>query len=78
VRRASLQVLQKLATVIGIKVTQRAMGKALARYASIVGAAGVAAYAFYDTKKVAPTAIELFGADVVIEPDGAKRTGACA
>jgi hypothetical protein len=67
VRRASLQVLQKLATLIGVKVTQRAMGKAVARYAPIVGAAGVAAYAFYDTKKVAKTAIELFGADVVIE-----------
>lgn len=67
VRRASLQVLQKLAALIGVKVTQRAMGKAVARYAPIVGAAGVAAYAFYDTKKVAKTAIELFGADVVIE-----------
>ena len=72
VRRASLQVLQKLTTAIGIKVTQRAMGKAIVRYAPIVGAAGVAAYAFYDTKKVATTAIELFGANVVIEPDVAN------
>jgi uncharacterized protein (DUF697 family) len=72
VRRASLQVLQKLAALIGVKVTQRAMGKAVARYAPIVGAAGVAAYAFYDTKKVAKTAIELFGADVVIEAASAN------
>ena len=69
VRRASLQLLEKLATTIGIKVTQRAMGKAIARYAPLVGAAGVAVYAFYDTKKVAMTAIELFRGEVVIEPD---------
>ena len=69
VRRASLQLLEKLATTIGIKVTQRAMGKAIARYAPLVGAAGVAVYAFYDTKKVAMTAIELFRGEVVIEPE---------
>jgi hypothetical protein len=69
VRRASLQLLQQLATTIGIKVTQRAMGKAIARYAPVVGAAGVAAYAFYDTRKVAMTAIELFSADVVVLDD---------
>jgi hypothetical protein len=67
--------LQKLATTIGIKVTQRAMGKAIARYAPLVGAAGVAAYAFYDTKKVATTAIELFRGDVVLEPDGSTQHG---
>ena len=70
VRRASMQVLQKLSAAIGFKVTQHAMGKAIARYAPIVGAAGVAAYAFYDTKRVATTAIELFGASIVIEADG--------
>jgi len=69
VRRASLQLLQKLATVIGVKVTQRAMGKAIARYAPIVGAVGVAAYAFYDTKKVATTAIDLFCSKVVLDPE---------
>lgn len=75
VRRASLQLLQKLATTIGIKVTQRAMGKAIARYAPLVGAAGVAAYAFYDTKKVATTAIDLFRGDVVLETDGPTQQG---
>ena len=54
---------------IGIKATQRAMGKAIARYAPVVGAVGVAAYAFYDTRKVALTAIELFRADIVIMGD---------
>lgn len=67
VRRASLRMLHKLATMIGFKLTQRAMGKAIARYVPLVGMAGVAAYAFYDTRKVATTAIELFSADVVVE-----------
>jgi hypothetical protein len=47
------------------------VGKAIARYAPLVGAAGVAVYAFYDTKKVAATAIELFSAEVVLEPESA-------
>jgi hypothetical protein len=67
VRRASLQVLQKLATVVGVKVSQRAMGKAVARYAPFIGAAGVAAYAMYDTRRVAATAIELFAREVEVE-----------
>lgn len=67
VRRTSLGVLQKISTVLGVKVTQRVMGKAVARYVPIAGALGVAAYAFYDTRKVAATAIELFSSDVVIE-----------
>ena len=69
VRRASLQALQTLAAAIGVKVTQRAAGKALARYASLVGAAGVAAYAYVDTRRVARTAIELFGSELVIDVD---------
>jgi len=73
VRRASLQVLQKLATVIGVKVTQRAMGKAIARYAPFIGAAGVAAYAMYDTRRVATTAIELFSGEVELEAQEATQ-----
>lgn len=68
VRRASMQLLTKLAATIGIKVSQHAMGKAVARYAPVIGAAGVAFYAFYDTKKVAATAIELFRNEVAVEP----------
>jgi hypothetical protein len=67
VRRASLQLLQKLASKIGIKITERAMGRAAARYLPIIGTAGVAVYAFYDTSQVAKTAIEVFGGEVVLE-----------
>jgi hypothetical protein len=66
VRQASFQFMRKVAAAIGVQVSQRAMGKAVARYAPIVGAAGVAAYAYYDTKKIADSAIDLFRREVVL------------
>jgi hypothetical protein len=52
---------------IGVRLSERALGKAMARYLPLVGATGVAAYAYFDTRKVAATAIELFSAEVVSE-----------
>ena len=37
----------------------------MARYAPVIGAIGVGGYAYYDTKGVAKTAIELFSKEVV-------------
>ncbi len=65
----SLRMMRNLATKIGIKVGQRSVGKAVARYAPLVGALGVGAYAYYDTQKVADTAIELFSSEVVVQTD---------
>ncbi|MDM4766600.1 hypothetical protein [Pelomonas sp. SE-A7] len=52
--------LKKLAAAIGLKLSQRALGSSLARWLPLVGAAGVGAYAWYDTRQVAQAAIELF------------------
>ena len=60
VHRATGTALQTMARKIGIKVAQKTIGKAFARWAPIVGAIGVGGYAYYDTKKVAANAIELF------------------
>ena len=65
----SLRMMRSLATKIGIKVGQRSVGKAIARYAPLVGAMGVGAYAYYDTQKVADTAIELFSNEVVVQTE---------
>lgn len=70
VRRASVRFLQSLAQKIGVKITQRAIGKGLSRWLPVVGALGVGAYAYYDTAQVARTAIELFSTDIEIEPAG--------
>jgi hypothetical protein len=70
VRRASGTALQSMARKIGIKVAQKTIGKAFARWAPIVGAIGVGGYAYYDTKKVASNAIELFGGVVEVQEGG--------
>lgn len=63
----TLRMMRSLVSKIGIKVGERTFGKAIARYAPVVGAVGVGAYAYYDTKKVAQTAIELFSSEVVLQ-----------
>jgi hypothetical protein len=60
VQRASLGVMQRAAERIGVKVTERVAGAALARWVPLVGALGVGAYAYYDTAQVGRTAIEVF------------------
>jgi hypothetical protein len=66
VQRPTGVALQAMARKIGIKVAQKTIGKAFARWAPIVGAIGVGGYAYYDTKKVAANAIELFSGVVVM------------
>jgi hypothetical protein len=68
VRQVSRPVLQRLAQTIGVRLSQHTAAKAVARYAPLVGAIGVGAYAYMDTQQVARTAIELFEADMVLEP----------
>ena len=70
VRRASIRLLESLAQRIGVKVTQRVIGKGLSRWLPVVGALGVGAYSYYDTAQVARTAIELFSTDIDIESAG--------
>lgn len=74
----SLRMMRSLVTKIGVKVGQRSLGKVIARYAPVVGALGVGAYAYYDTQKVAKTAIELFGSEVVVQDDSPVDSGAMA
>src|SRR4051812_3493273 len=69
VRRATGRMLQAAAQRIGVKVTQRAATRGLSRWLPVVGALGVAAYAYYDTAQVANSAIELFSGDIDLEPE---------
>lgn len=59
-RRAPLQLLQKLARKLGLRLSKRWMAGAAARWVPVVGALGVAGFAFYDTRRVGRTSIELF------------------
>lgn len=68
VRKASLRVVEGAAARIGIKVTRRVIAKSVSRWLPVVGALGVAGYAYYDTAQVAATAIALFEQDSSTEP----------
>jgi uncharacterized protein (DUF697 family) len=60
-RRASLRVIQKVVALIAGKVTQRVIRSSLSRWLPIVGAVGVAGYAYYDTAQVGKNCMDLFG-----------------
>jgi hypothetical protein len=66
VREAPLRTLERVAAKIGIQLSRRVAGRGLSRWLPMVGAVGVGAYAYYDTRQVARTAIELFATR---EPD---------
>ncbi len=60
VQAASLAAMRTAARKIGIKLSKRGIGHGIARWLPIVGAVGVGSYAWYDTRQVARTAIDLF------------------
>ncbi|GAA0681816.1 hypothetical protein [Dyella marensis] len=69
-RRMSYAVAERVAKRVGVKITQRTVGKGLSRWLPVVGALGVGAYAYYDTGQVASTAISMFGGDFDFEGGG--------
>lgn len=62
VKRASLRAMQKAIEKVAVKVTQKIIAKRVAVWLPIIGAAGVGAYAYYDTAQVGKTAIDVFSA----------------
>jgi hypothetical protein len=52
---------------VGIRITQRAIGKGISRWIPVIGAVGTGGYAYYDTSKVAETAIEIFSSEITID-----------
>jgi hypothetical protein len=67
VRPAAQALLQRVAAGIGVHLGQKAMGRALSRWVPLVGAAGVGAYAWWDTRQVGRAALELFEREQVID-----------
>ena len=60
IRRVPQRVLRRALRQVGLKVAQRLAGRTASRWLPVVGALGVAAYAYRDTRRVGQTAIELF------------------
>jgi hypothetical protein len=67
IQGATLASIQSIARALGVKVTQKVIGKSVSRFLPIVGAVGVGAYAYFDTTQVAKTAMELFSSDMVMD-----------
>lgn len=73
-----LRVIERVAGKIGVGLSRRVAGNGIARWLPVIGALGVSAYAYYDTRQVARTAIALFhqqpnaGAETADEPAAAR------
>jgi uncharacterized protein (DUF697 family) len=64
VQRISVRAAENVLEGIGIKVIQRVVRGGLWRVLPVLGAIGVAGYAYYDTQQVGKTAIEFFTKDI--------------
>jgi hypothetical protein len=71
IRRVPQRVLRRALRQIGLKMAQRLAGRTASRWLPVVGALGVAAYAYRDTRRVGHTAIELFSREVTRADDPA-------
>jgi len=71
IRRVPLRVIQRTLRQVGLEMTQRLAGRTVSRWLPVVGALGVAAYAYRDTRHVGHTAIEMFSREVALEDDTA-------
>ncbi len=74
VREVTASALRHAAERIGVKLSQRALGSGAARLLPVIGAAGVGAYAWLDTRQVARTAIAMFSHDVTFVDAQARST----
>jgi len=69
ISRVSPRALRAIVQKVGLRVTLRVLGKGVSRWVPIVGALGVGAYAYYDTGRVAETAMTLFAQEIDMAPE---------
>ena len=68
VRRASLQVIQKIIAMLGGRVTQQAIKSSVSKWLPVVGAGAMAAWTGYMTKNIGEKANELFKLEIEDDP----------
>jgi hypothetical protein len=69
IKRGPALALETAVRKIGVPVARRIAGRGISRWLPVVGAAGVAGYAYYDTMRVADTTIELFRSEMIDADD---------
>jgi hypothetical protein len=67
VHRLTLSTVQAIATQLGIQVSQQLIAKTASRWIPGLGAAAVAAYAWWDTERVARAADALFSREIEVD-----------
>ncbi|MFZ8382421.1 hypothetical protein ACO1LY_15400, partial [Staphylococcus aureus] len=67
---AAQALMQRVAAAVGVHLGQQAASRALSRWVPLVGAAGVGAYAWWDTRQVGRAALALFEREQVIDNPG--------
>ena len=68
VRRASLQVIQKIIAMLGGRVTQQVIKSTISKWLPFVGAAAMATWTGYMTKNIGEKANELFKLEIEDDP----------
>jgi hypothetical protein len=71
VHRLTVSAVQSIAARIGVQLSQQMIAKSAGRFVPGLGAAAVAAYAWWDTDRVARTADALFSREIVVDPEPA-------
>jgi hypothetical protein len=69
VHRLTVSALQSIATRLGMQISHQMVAKAASRWVPGLGAAAVAAYAWWDTERVARIADDLFSREIVLDPE---------
>jgi hypothetical protein len=65
INRAPAHALEVAVRKIGVPVARRIAGRGVSRWLPVVGAVGVAGYAYFDTMRVARTTIDLFRSEPI-------------
>jgi hypothetical protein len=60
VRKLTSEAMKDLLQKIGVRITERLIGKSVSRWLPVIGAVGAGAYAYFDTNQVGKTALGLF------------------
>ncbi len=62
IQEVPARALERIARTVGMRLSQRLVRRGIARWLPLIGAAGVGAYAWYDTLQVARNAAAIFAA----------------
>ncbi len=73
VRKVALRTMQAVLKKVGVQVTQKVIAKAITKYVPLVGAVAIGGYAYYDTSRVAATAIDFFRREIDIEDSTTEK-----